>query len=158
MRRFKPVHGFIVVVVFMAIIWLAQSTLEGRLNPSGFEQVAPDQGGQVRIAIGELGPQEARFFRFLNSGNQEVRFFVGRDSAGHVQVAFDANEECFKAKRGYRHEGEWLVCNKCDKSFRLSTVNSGGGGCTPVPVKHRVEGEQLVLAEADILQGWRFFR
>jgi uncharacterized membrane protein len=75
-----------------------------------------------------------------------------------LQVAFDANESCAKTKRGYRHEGEWLVCNKCDKSFRLAEVNAGGGGCNPVPLAHAVEGEELVIAEADILGGWRLFR
>src|SRR4028119_2393362 len=82
----------------------------------------------------------------------------GRDRAGHVQVAFDANEPCAKAKRGFRAEGEWLVCNKCDKSFRLAEVNAGGGGCKPVPLEHRVSGDELVIAEADILAGWRLFR
>lgn len=158
MRRFKPIHGVFVVLLFVAAILVGELALEGRLGGSGFERVAPDQSGQVRIDVSELDPQEVRFFRFLNTGNQEVKFFVGKDAAGEVHVAFDANEPCAKAKRGYRHEGEWLVCNKCDKAFRLAEVNAGGGGCKPVPLKHRVEGGELLLAEGDVLQGWRFFR
>jgi uncharacterized membrane protein len=73
-------------------------------------------------------------------------------------VGFDANEICFKRKRGYQHDDDWLVCRVCDKSFRLSEVNSGAGGCAPVPLRHQVEGDQVVLAEADILEGWRLFR
>ena len=92
----------------------------------------------MRIDLADLKPQDVRFYQFLNSGNQEVRFFVGRDKAGKVQVAFDANEQCAKSKRGFRHEGEWMVCNKCDKSFRLLEMNSGGEGCTPIPVHHRM--------------------
>ena len=128
------------------------------MNPNGFQQVSPDRGGNVRIDLASLKPQEVRFYRFLNSGNQEVRFFVGRDGLGKVQVAFDANETCAKSKRGFRHEGEWMVCNKCDKSFRLSEVSSGGEGCTPIPLHHRMDGTNLVLAENDVLQGWRLFR
>ncbi|HEX9944620.1 MAG TPA: Fe-S-containing protein [Thermoanaerobaculia bacterium] len=158
MRRFKPVHGILIVLLFLGLIWGAEVALEGRLNPKGFERVSPGRDGQVRISLADLKPQDVRFYRFLNAGNQEVRFFVGRDGAGHVQVAFDANEECAKMKRGFRHEGEWMVCNKCDKSFRLSEVNSGGQGCQPIPVRFREEGDQLVLAEADVLQGWRLFR
>ena len=158
MRRFKPIHGALLVLVFVGIILVAEMALEGRLGGSGFERVSPGRDGSVRIEVADLEPQEVRFYRFLNSGNQEVKFFVGRDAAGHVQVAFDANEACAKTKRGYRHEGEWLVCNKCDKSFRLAEVNAGGGGCKPVPLAHRLQGEELLLAEADILQGWRFFR
>ena len=158
MRRFKPIHGVFVVLVFVAAILVGELALEGRFGRSGFERVSPGSDGTVRIDVSDLSPQEVRFFRFLNSGNQEVKFFVGRDAAGQVQVGFDANEPCAKAKRGYRAEGEWLVCNKCDKSFRLAEVNAGGGGCKPVPLEHRVDGDDLVIAEADILKGWRLFR
>ena len=158
MRRFKPVHGVLIVLAFLGVIWGAEVALEGRLNPTGFQRVSPDRQGRVQIDLADLKPQEVRFYRFLNSGNQEVRFFVGRDGAGQVQVAFDANEQCAKSKRGFRHEGEWMVCNKCDKAFRLSEVNSGGQGCQPIPVRHRMDGQRLLLAESDVLQGWRLFR
>lgn len=158
MRRFKPIHGVFVVLLFVAAVLVGELALEGRLGRAGFERVAPGSDGTVRIDLAGLEPRQVRFYRFLNTGNQEVKFFVGRDEAGHVQVAFDANESCAKTKRGYRHEGEWLVCNKCDKAFRLAEVNAGGGGCKPVPLKHRVEGEELLLAEGDVLQGWRLFR
>ena len=147
-----------IVLLFLGLVWGVEVALEGRLNPKGLDQVSPGRDGQVRISVADLQPQDVRFYRFLNTGNQEVLFFVGRDGAGHLQVAFNANEECAKAKRGYRHEGEWMVCNKCDKSFRLSETNSGGQGCQPIPFRFREEGDQLVLAEADILQGWRLFR
>jgi len=158
MRRFKPVHGVLIVLLAWGAIWGAEVLLEGRMNPTGFQQVSPDRGGNMRIDLADLKPQEVRFYRFLNSGNQEVRFFVGRDGLGKVQVAFDANETCAKSKRGFRHEGEWMVCNKCDKSFRLSEVSAGGEGCTPIPLHHRMDGTNLVLAENDVLQGWRLFR
>lgn len=157
MRRFKPIHGIFVVLLFGAAILTADWVLENRRG-GDTERVSPGRDGRVRVSLVGLEPQQVRFYQFLNSGNQEVRFFVGRDSGGHVQVAFDANELCFKTKRGYRHEGEWLVCNKCDKSFRLAEANAGGGGCNPIPLRHRVEGEELVIAEADMLEGWRLFR
>lgn len=158
MRRFKPVHGVLIVLLFLGAVWGAEIALEGRLNPSGFQTVSPERDGRMRISLAGLKPEDVRFYRFLNSGNQEVRFFVGKDAAGHVQVAFDANEQCAKGKRGFRHEGEWMVCNKCDKAFRISEVNSGGEGCTPIPLHHQVDGTELVLAENDVLQGWRLFR
>ncbi len=157
MRRFTPVHGLVVVILFMSLFWLTQTLLKDRLNPSGFLQVRPDERGQVRIDVGDLAPTEVRFYRFLNPGNQEVRFFVGRDPEGHVQVAFDASESHAKLGRGFRHEGEWVVDNKCDSAFKLSGLNEGGGGCKPVPLQHRLVGDQLLLTEADILRGWRLF-
>lgn len=157
MRRFRPIHGVLVVLVFIAAVLGADYLLEGRLS-GGLERVGPGPDGNVRVSLAGLEPQQVRFYQFLNAGNQEVRFFVGRDAAGDVQVGFDANEICFKTKRGYRHEGEWLVCNKCDKSFRLAAVNAGGGGCNPIPLRHQVQGEEVLIAEADVLGGWRLFR
>jgi uncharacterized membrane protein len=157
MRRFKPVHGALIVLAVLGVIWGAEVALEGRLGSSGLQRVSPDRGGQVRIDVAGLKPQEVRFFQFLNAGNQEVHFFVGRDKAGRVQVAFDASETCAKYKRGFRQEGEWIVCNKCDKAFRLTEINSGTEGCPPIPVQHQVAGSELVIAETDILRGWRLF-
>lgn len=157
MRRFRPWHGLVLVIAFIVLFLYADRVLDG--NDSGYQRVKPEaQSRQVRVPVADLPPGDVRFYRFLNEGNQEVKFFIGRDGAGEVQVGFDANEICFKRKRGYRHDGEWLVCRVCDKSFRVSEVNDGGGGCKPVPLEHRVEGEQVVLAEADVLAGWRYFR
>jgi uncharacterized membrane protein len=158
MRRFKPLHGILVVGAFMAVVILAELAFDHRLGASGFERVTPDRDGLVRISLDRLAAGQVKFFRFLNAGNQEVKFFAARDSDGIVQVAFDASEVCAKTKRGFRLQGEWMVCNKCDKSFRLAEINAGGGGCKPVPLEHRIEAGQLILAENDVLKGWRLFR
>lgn len=155
MQRFRPWHGIVLVVVFFAAFVLADRQLDGG---SRYERVGPDDDGQVRIGVADLEPGDIRFYRFLNYGNQEVKFFVGRDRHGTIQVAFDANEICFKRKRGYEADGDWLICRVCEKAFRLAEVNDGGGGCSPIPIEHRMEGEELVLAEADVLEGWRLFR
>jgi len=153
MKRFKPAYGFLLVVLMIGA-WIGFQSIGG----SQYQKVSPGRDGVVRIDVADLAPLEAKFFRFLNAGNQEVAFFVARDLSGGVQVAFDANEVCYKKKRGYRAEGEWMVCNFCDKAFRIADVNAGGGGCKPVPVDHRVEGQQVVLTEPDLLRGWRYFR
>jgi len=142
----------------MGLVLAADWALEGGFARADYLRVSPDPQGFVRLDTKELRPLEVRFYRFLNSGNQEVKFFVGRDGDGLLQVAFDAAESDYKRKRGFRQDGEWLVNNKCDTALRLAEVNAGAGGCRPVPLKHRLAGDQLVLAEADILQGWRYFR
>ena len=155
--RIRPFHAIFVVLLFVGGFLAAELFMEGALAHDGFTRVKPDRSGVVRIDLSEIGSSDVKFFRFLNAGNQEVKFFVARDSEGVVQVAFDANEICYKLKRGYRAEDGWVTCNKCDKAFRLEEVNEGGGGCKPVPLEHRIEGNMLILAEDDILTGWRFF-
>ncbi len=156
--RFRPIHGILAILLFVVVGLIAQLALAGRLGKNGFERVSPGPDRVVSIDVAKLAPLEVRFFRFLNSANQEAKFFVGRDGGGTIQVAFDANEICFKTKRGYKAHGEWVVCRKCDKAFRLAGVNNGKGGCEPVQLVHRVEGDRLLIAEQDILAGWRYFR
>jgi uncharacterized membrane protein len=158
MMRFKPIHGVLAVVLFVSTVVVADLAFEGRFGRPPYERVVAGQDGDLRISLAGLGPQQVRFYHFLNPANQEVWFFVGRDASGQVQVAFDADEVCAKSKRGFRHEGEWMVCNKCDKSFRLADVNAGGGGCKPVPLRYRVAGGELLIAQADAMVGWRLFR
>ena len=105
MRRFKPVHGVFVVLVFVGAILAAELALDGRFGGARYERVAPAADGLVRIGLEGLEPRQVRFYRFLNAGNQEVKFFVGRDSEGQVQVGFDASENHATTGRGFSHEG-----------------------------------------------------
>ena len=152
--RFRPIHGAALLLAVMATVFFLERALAGRTQ---FERVMPAADGSLRISLAGLEPGQIRFYEFLNRSNQEVRFFAGRDAEGVVQVGFDASESDYKRKRGFRLEGEWLVNNKCETAGRLAEVNRGGGGCRPVPLRHRIEGSELVLAESDILSGWRLF-
>ena len=158
MGKFRPIHGIILVVLFLAGVLFADFALDGGARRANQERVQPDRQGLVRIDVSSLKSPDVRFFHFINAGNQEVEFFVARDPSGELQVAFDANEVCYKKRRGYRPEGEWVVCNACDKAFRVAEINSGGGGCKPVPLEFQVAGGELLLREDDVLRGWRYFR
>ena len=158
MKAIKPIHAALLVLMIASSVLVADYAMDGGFSHTGYERVTPDTQGRVIIDVSDLEAGSVQFYRFLNAGNQEVKFFVGRDDDAHVQVAFDANEICYKTRRGYKHDGEWMVCNKCDKAFRLKEVNRGGGGCKPVPVEHQLNGDQLVMQESQILAGWRYFR
>lgn len=153
--KFRPIHGVFLVTGLMAAVLGAQRLLD---SGSRYQRVSPDPSGQVVLDVAELEPLEVRFYRFLNSGNQEVKFFVARDPQGGIQVAFDASENDFKMARGFRVDGAWIVNNKCETSIRLAEVNQHPSGCAPVPFPFRLDGNRLVLAENDILAGWRYFR
>jgi uncharacterized membrane protein len=151
--RFKPIYGILVVPIFVVAVFL----LAGGFGLRQHTLVTPDADGVVRIDVSDLGREQVRFYRFLNRGNQEVKFLIARDRNDVVQVGFDASETHAKVGRGFRVEGDWVIDNKCDTASRLDEINQGGGGCRPVPLAHEVVGQQVVLQEADILKGWRLF-
>lgn len=156
MRRFRPVHAIAIVGAVFALILGAEQILSG--NTNRYTRVGPDAQGNVVLPVGDLAPMEVRFFRFLNPGNQEVRFFVGRDERGELLGAFDASDNDFKLDRGFHAADGWIVNNKCTTSFRLSEVSSHPSGCAPVPFAFRSEGDRVVIAENELLKGWRYFR
>lgn len=155
--RLRPIHGVLLVLILVAGGVVADYALEGGLRGVRFTRVSPDPQGQVRIDTSDLGLNQIRFYRFLNAGNQEVKFFVGRDRNGDLQVAFDASESHARVGRGFRQDGDWVIDNKCDTPTRLTEVDNGHGGCSPVPLAFRTAGNTVVLAEDAILQGWRLF-
>jgi uncharacterized membrane protein len=155
MRAFRPIHGVLAIALLMGAFLALEVAFGGG---SRYQRVSPDPAGNVTIDVGDLQPLEVRFFRFLNAGSQEVKFFVAKDEGGALQVAFDASENDFKRKRGFRAEGSWIVNNKCDTAIRLAEVNRQPSGCAPVPLRFRQDGSRVVLAEGDVLEGWRYFR
>ncbi len=155
--KFKPIYGVLLVAAVSLLILGADFVYERGLDRPRPERVAAAADGSVHLDVGALGRSQVRFYRYLNAGNQEVLFLVARDAAGDLQVAFDASENDFKLRRGFRQQGDWLINNKCDTAVRLEEVNQGGG-CRPVPLRFRVDGSQLVLTESALLEGWRLFR
>ena len=155
--RLRPVHGMFLVALFIGAVLVADWALD-KSRGIRYEKVIPSGDGQVRVQVAGIAPGHVRFYDYLNRSNQEVRFLVGRDKKGELQVAFDAAENDFKRKLGFRQEGDWLVNNKCGTAVRLEEVNLGSSGCRPTPLAHRLDGDTLVLTEDDLLAGWRFFR
>jgi uncharacterized membrane protein len=156
MRSFRPLHGLLLVVAVLVSGIALERLVRGEKNK--FQQVSPDASGRVVVNVASWKPSEVHFFRFINRGNQEVRFFVGRDGDGNLLAAFDASDNDYKMNRGFHVQDSWVVNNKCSTSFRLREVNSHPSGCAPVPVRFQSDGKQVVLAESDLLDGWRYFR
>jgi uncharacterized membrane protein len=121
----------------------------------GFKVVSAE-AGVVRIPLSEVNDGKAHFYKF-NGGGKAINFFVLRSSDGVVRAAFDACDVCFRERKGYRQEGDIMVCNNCGQRFPSVKINELKGGCNPAPLFRRAAGEHLVLNAADILQGGFYF-
>ncbi len=111
---------------------------------------------QVKIPLKALDSGKALVLRNETLGRQ-LYFFALKSSDGQYRAAFDACDVCFRANRGYRQEGDLMVCNQCGQNFPSVKINEVKGGCNPAPLARKVEGGYLVIKKSDIAAGKDYF-
>jgi len=142
--------GVGLILVLAALGWSfagGSSTRYAKVSPGA---------GLVSIPLDGVSDGKAHFYS-LASGKQSIDFFVLKSGDGAVRAAFDACDVCYKSKKGYRQEGDFMVCNNCNMKFRSDRINEISGGCNPAPLKRDEQGGKLVIAESDIRAGAWYF-
>lgn len=112
--------------------------------------------GEVSLPVSELS-EKARFYEYKTASGKTVRFFALKSPDGVYRAALDACDVCFDAKKGYRQEGEDLVCNKCGMHFPSAKVNEAKGGCNPIGLERNVAGGRLKLSAKELEAGVNYF-
>ena len=146
-----------IVVLVLAVVAAGGWFLFGQQSLGGHETVQASQDGKIRFAAADFTDGKARFYRF-NGSSGPIDFFVVRSQDGVVRAAFDTCDVCYRELKGYRQEGNDMVCNNCDQHFRTDLVNVVKGGCNPAPLRRQQVGGEVVLAANDIEQGAGYFR
>ncbi len=112
--------------------------------------------GDVTIPVAELDGK-ARFYEYKTAAGKSVRFFAVRSPDGVYRAALDACDVCFAGKQGYRQEGDDMVCNQCGMHFPSAKVNEVKGGCNPIGLQRKVEGESLTISARELEAGAGYF-
>jgi len=112
--------------------------------------------GVVRLPVATFDDGQARFYSFVSAG-KSIDFFVLKSSDGVVRAAFDACDVCWPAHKGYRQQGDLMICNNCGRQFPSVQINEVQGGCNPAPLKRALDGADLVIRSADIAAGASYF-
>jgi hypothetical protein len=112
--------------------------------------------GVVRISRASVSDSNAHFFIYPAAG-KSIFFFAMRASDGSIRVAYDACVACNHAKRGYRQEGDHVVCNNCGMGFMPAEIGMLSGGCNPIPLKASADGAMIVIRTADLEAGAQYF-
>jgi uncharacterized membrane protein len=145
-----------IVLALLVVIGLAVAGWTVAAPKGGFTTVAAT-GGQIAIPLHQVSDGKAHYFSYKGDG-ATVNFFVLKSSDGVIRAAFDTCDVCYRAKKGYRQEGNDMVCNNCDMRFASDKINEVKGGCNPAPLERTTAGGQLLIAEADVAAGARYFR
>jgi high-affinity iron transporter len=147
-RELRERRGLQVAAILSAVILaiLATSFLRNEAaHHTSPATVIPLAGGQVRIALTRVS--DGHLHRFESTvGGKTTRFLVIR-SGSEVRTAFDACQIC--GSIGYNEVGGNIVCLHCDASINPSTIGRSGG-CNPLPLPSRIEGQDIVIREADL--------
>ncbi len=118
--------------------------------------LAVAEDGAVRLPLSTFDDQKAHFYTYMHEG-RSIEFFVLKSKDGVVRAAFNACDVCFQSKKGYRQEGDEMVCNNCGNRFPSNKINELRGGCNPSPLDRIVEGDTLVILVEDIIEGQIYF-
>jgi len=110
----------------------------------------------VRIPLKALDSGKALFLS-LESGGRQYYYFALKSRDGAYRAALDACDVCFQSNRGYRQQGDLMVCNNCGQTFPSNRVAEIKGGCNPHPLARRIEGQYLVIGKADIVAREDYF-
>jgi FTR1 family protein len=152
-QRFWRVAGLAVGV--LAIISISADYVYSRsaqtLSPA---QPVNFELGEVRIPVGELADRNLHRYS-VQAGGTTVRFIALLDATETVRAGLDACLIC--GTQGYYQDGPNVICKHCAAAIYIPTIGMAGG-CNPIHVDYRVEGETLIISEAALTEGTQYFK
>ena len=151
-------HGLIGTAVFLIAVMAYQDLYASRPpSLSRAAAVVPDADGRIRIPIAQVKDGNLHRFAYVASDGHRIRFFlINRYDEAHaaIGVVFDACMIC--GDEGYVQRGEEIICIACNvRIFRPSIGKPGG--CNPIPLDHAIEDGAIVIADATLEKGVRYF-
>jgi uncharacterized membrane protein len=108
-------------------------------------------------AEADLADGKAHFYSAKVDG-VTVKYFLLKTPDGVVRGAFDACDVCYPEKKGYRQDGNFMICVNCGQKFPLARVGLVKGGCNPHPLEHKEEGGKVVISEDALRDGLKYFK
>jgi len=111
--------------------------------------VTPDAQGGIDLPLASVNDGRIHFFAVADplANGALLRFFAIQKPDGRVQACMDACEIC--GDLGYYQDAAGLNCRNCGAPINLPTLGQTGG-CNPIPVVSKVEGDTLVVAAASV--------
>ncbi len=100
---------------------------------------------------------QAKYYSYKTPQGLDIRYFLLKSSDGIIRAAFDSCDTCWSAGKGYRQEGDFMVCNNCGLRFASVKINEIKGGCNPAPLNRSTRGDKIVIKVKDIIEQGSFY-
>jgi high-affinity iron transporter len=140
-RRLLATTGILVIAPLT--VSFAFSRLPQTIDPP--RMLGPADGGTVRIA--RDGLDDGHLHRFGVAIDGTVVRFIVMHAGSRLVPAFDSCVVC--GAHGYIERKGRLICLACAADINVETIGVGGG-CNPIPLPYREEGDDLVIAVRDL--------
>jgi len=144
-----------ILVVFFCLIFLIVAIFTKGFGL--FKSSQTNSDGFVNIPLSEV-TSNAKWYGY-DLGGEKIRFFVVKTSDGSIKTAFDACDVCYRYKKGYRQEGDYMVCNNCGNRYPmvgLGTENKNPGGCWPGYLPNIIKEGNILIKKSDLENNrWR---
>ena len=105
---------------------------------------------QLTIPVSTFDDGKAHHFKVKAADGIMVTFFALKSKDGIIRAAIDACDVCYRSGKGYKQEGDYMVCQNCGQKFSSNKINEIKGGCNPAPLKRTIQKENLIISMEDI--------
>ena len=139
-RRGLGIAG-LVVVALLGVAFVQGSNIPGKAPATSLALA----DSTVRIDAASLADGHMHFYE-TTLAEGPIRFFAIKVN-DKFQTCFDACEICGDV--GYFEDGASAVCRNCTSPIVLSSLGRTGG-CNPIPLVHRRDGDALVFEAGDL--------
>jgi len=122
--------------------------------------MTPDASGLIRVRIDDVGDGNLHRYSYITDDGHVVRFFLmntlTNSSTGRkkIGVVFDACMLC--GDMGYIQNKKEVICIACNVRMFVPSIGKEGG-CNPIPLKHLIENDSIIIAAKDLDLGARYF-
>jgi len=151
-ERFWKVSGAGVSLLVMVLIcsqFIYSRTAHAMTPPERVSAL----NSEVQISTVELADHKLHRYS-VAVGGTEVRIIAILDASATLRAALDACAIC--GSQGYYQDGTNVICRNCAAAVYVPTIGLAGG-CNPIHIDYRVEGDTIRIAEAALTGAAKYF-
>jgi len=141
--------SFVFILLVTAEFIYAKSA--SSLSPAA--ELSPVRG-VITIPLAQVSDGDLHRFA-VNENGQQVRFWLYKKPDGKIATVFDACEICGAV--GFYKGPNGVVCKNCAAPINPQSVGQRGG-CNPIPLQATTTADSLIIPEAEIAAGVRYFK
>jgi FTR1 family protein len=137
-----------IVLVTAQFIYAKSTTALSPAIPVAFTN------GKLAIPVAQLADGDLHRYSAVING-VEVRFWLMQKPDGNIATLLDACEICGPV--GFYKNNTGVICKNCAAPINPQSVGQPGG-CNPIPLKSVVTAGSVIVAEADVADGAKWFK